>query len=229
MESSWGRVAPGAPVQGRREEEGVCRQSLPDEREPRQFPYINLFPTLPRLSVAWATKCFPSPPELARTISITVPLSINKRHQLSQDTRGDPPSVDRREAAPQGPAQGLQSRGAPLGWQDCVCAWDQLQQLKLGERGTGSQLRCKAERLGWPGASSSGKSSPSGRRRPLRRLGLQGLGLSPEAWAGTRDASGPLGSLAPGSVMPHNSGSTCAKEPRSGRNTESSRGPSSPH
>lgn len=73
-------------VQGRREE-GVCRQSLPEEREPRQFPYINLFSTLPRLSVAWATKCFPSPPELVGTISITVPLSINKRHQLSQDTQ----------------------------------------------------------------------------------------------------------------------------------------------
>ena len=57
--------------------------------------------------------------------------------------------MDRGEAAPQGSALGLQSRGAPLGWQECVCAWDQLQRPKLGERGTGSQLRCKAVRLGW--------------------------------------------------------------------------------
>lgn len=57
--------------------------------------------------------------------------------------------MDRGEAAPQGPAQGVQPWGATVGWQECVCAWDQLQQPKLGEWGTGGQLRCKAVRLGW--------------------------------------------------------------------------------
>jgi hypothetical protein len=107
-----GQSCPWRSCPGEKGEEGVCRQSLP-EREPRQLPYINLCPTLPRLSVAWATKCFPSPPDLARTISITVPLSINKRHQLSQDTQ--PRCRGGEEISPQWTEGRLLPRGPPRG------------------------------------------------------------------------------------------------------------------
>ena len=127
--------------EGRRKE---SRQSLPEGKtEPWQFPYRYLFSTPSRLSVAWATNCFPSLPELVGTIFTTIPLSINKHYQLSQDTQprrlgGDQASVDRGEAAPRCATQGLQPWGAPLGWQECVCTWDQVQWPKLGEGGTGS-------------------------------------------------------------------------------------------
>lgn len=49
----------------------------------------------------------------------------------------DQTSVDRGGAAPRCPTQGLQPWGAPLGWQECVCTWDQVRWPKLGEGGTG--------------------------------------------------------------------------------------------
>ena len=54
-------------------------------------------------------------------------------------------------------------------------------------------MLARGQLFGKEGPAAPPLASPSGRRRPLHRLGLQGLGLSSEVWAGTRDASGPLG------------------------------------
>ena len=59
----------------------------------------------------------------------------------------DPVSVDRGVAVPHCVVQGLQPWGTPLGWQECLCPWDQVQwpRWEKGRR----PLRYEAVMLDW--------------------------------------------------------------------------------
>lgn len=76
---------------------------------------------------------------------------------------GNPVSVDRGEAVPHCLVQGLQPWGTPLGWQECLCPWDQVQWPRW-EKGTlATQVRGSDAGLApsmsscWPRSSSLGK------------------------------------------------------------------------
>lgn len=152
-----------------RRREGVLGQSLLEAKtEPWQFPYRNLFCTPPRLSVAWATNCFPSLPELVGFISTTIPLTINKRHQLSQDTQSRVPGR-RSGLRGQGggcaslPGPGAAALGNPSGLAGMSLSLGPSAVAPLGEGEKATQVRGSDAGLApsmsscWPRSSSLGK------------------------------------------------------------------------
>lgn len=139
--SSWDPSPPcGAQRLGVRG--GVCRQSLTRKARTLAASLRKPF-SHPSYQVALATNSFLPLLEMGGTLVITIPLSTNKHHPLSQDAQprrlqGDQTSL---------PHPGARGLSMPPGLAS-MCAWDAVQWPKLGE-GSHWPLRCMAVKWGW--------------------------------------------------------------------------------